>query len=694
MDFSSIVKGASDAFKKLETDVTNVSKDMAKDASGWKGWAANAGEDDDGWEDVGDIASDVGTLPRIPTREQNKTPEKKSNEDKPKEEEEETVEVSNGNNVVVETASTIEESGDDSGKVKELERKLQDALAKANAQERKVYALTKDRDALRRIRDSRNSDAELVKEKDKQISAVMAEGEKLSIKIAEKEKTVRNLRANVKEKDSLVENLQLSLSATEAKLEAATSRQRQLETSEKAAQDGMEAAEKRLRQVESDARSKISSSAALEAARAQLESLRKGQAASLENQAMRLRAEHDAALDKVKADAKSQEDTLNKAINELRAHLAQMMDNTGWKEDHMRKEMDELRKRAEQLEARNEELAAALPNATRPLLRQVEALQAAASERLRAKSAVDRSQLERLRAAEASLAKAGERERAAEERIGTLITKVATLEEQIRLSQADQTRVSAEVRALQSENAEMRLRHQKDLEAGQAKVMKANREKESGLQELSTERASHLDYVEQAEEKERQMRATLAALEAKVEMMSENLTKATAQSAPISMSPSASGRLPRFDSMGNVSSTSFGFVGSDYADDISLLAEGASSSAGLYATEMMSATLRQKRGEVSSLQSQLDGKEAATKALAEEIVSLTAKVEELTREKNDAPQTQKKFAELERRHNALLELLGEREEKISELQADLEDVNQLYKDQMTELLLRIEKLSS
>lgn len=688
MDFSSIVKGASDALKKLETDVTNAGKDMANDASGWKGWAAPAAEDD-AWEDVADVATDIGPLPR--TSLANPVQKQPAVTD---EAEKEELDV-NGSEEVAVSDDIVAECKDDN--VAELKHQLKEATEKLNASERKVYALTKDRDTLRRIRDSRTGDAELVKEKDKQIAAVMAEGEKLSIKIAEKEKVVRTLKATLKERDATLEELQVTLSATEAKFEAAGSRQRQLETSEKAAQDGMEAAERRLRQVESDARSKSSSTAALEAARAQLESLRKNQAAALENQAMRLRAEHEAALEQVTAKVNAREESSDKVVMELRFRLTQVMDNAGWKEDQMHKEVDELRKRAEQLEARNEELAAALPNATRPLLRQVEALQAAASERVRAKSAVDRSQLERLRAAEAAVAKAAEREKAAEERIGDLLTRVATLEEQIRLAHADQTRVGAKLRALQSENAELRLRHQEELEEAQAQSFKANREKEGALEELSKERASHLDAMERAEERERQLRGQLLSMEAKAEMLKESLTKATSlnvqRGSRLVGSPSANG-MSRFDSAANVSSSSLGLVGSDFADEASPFANNTSPSAGVHRTEELSACLRRKNGEIHSLQAQLDGKEAATKALAEEVVNLTARIDELSKEISDAPEMKKKLDELQKRHTALLELLGEREESIMELKADLCDVNQMYKEQVTELLLRIENMSS
>ncbi|CDF35339.1 unnamed protein product [Chondrus crispus] len=384
---------------------------------------------------------------------------------------------------------------------------------------------------------------------------------------------------------------------------------------------------------------------------------------------------------------------------ELRAHLTQVMDNAGWREDQFRKETDELRKRAEQLEARNEELAAALPDATRPLLRQVEALQAAASERVRAKSAVDRSQLERLRAAEAAVATATAREKAGEDRIGNLMTRIATLEEQVKIAHGDQGRVGAELRALQADNAEVQVKHQRELETLEAQLLKANRDKEHALEDLSHERASHLDAIESAEEKERLLRKQIASLETRMEMLQESLTKATSMNAQRGNGPGPGGSsssllMSRFDSMTNVSTTSLGFAGSENGEDASPFADGTSPSAGLYATERLSQSLRQRNGEIASLQGQLDTKEEATKALAEEVVSLTARVEELTKEMHDAPTMKAGFEELKKRHMGLLELLGEREERIMELQADLSDVNQMYKEQITELLLRIEKMSS
>jgi len=46
------------------------------------------------------------------------------------------------------------------------------------------------------------------------------------------------------------------------------------------------------------------------------------------------------------------------------------------------------------------------------------------------------------------------------------------------------------------------------------------------------------------------------------------------------------------------------------------------------------------------------------------------------------------------RYHAALELLGEKTEEVEELKADLQDVKQIFREQITELLDTIEKLKS
>ncbi len=77
------------------------------------------------------------------------------------------------------------------------------------------------------------------------------------------------------------------------------------------------------------------------------------------------------------------------------------------REDALKRELADITRRSQAAEARHEELATALPEATRPLLRQIEAMQAANAANAQAWAAAERSLHDRLSAAEAHAAACG-----------------------------------------------------------------------------------------------------------------------------------------------------------------------------------------------------------------------------------------------------------------------------------------------
>jgi hypothetical protein len=90
-------------------------------------------------------------------------------------------------------------------------------------------------------------------------------------------------------------------------------------------------------------------------------------------------------------------------------------------------------------EARHSELIARVPDSTRPLLRQIEALQEAASSRAEAWAAVERTLNARVQEAEVAAAGAQERERAAGERMTQAASRMAVMEAQVGVHQSIET---------------------------------------------------------------------------------------------------------------------------------------------------------------------------------------------------------------------------------------------------------------
>ena len=107
-------------------------------------------------------------------------------------------------------------------------------------------------------------------------------------------------------------------------------------------------------------------------------------------------------------------------------HGSRLLTNALWwldatcacgREERLKREVANMERWSQEAEMRHEELSAKLPEATRPLLRQMEAMQAAAAAQAEAWAAAERHLTQRAGDAEAQAASAAERERLAVERL-------------------------------------------------------------------------------------------------------------------------------------------------------------------------------------------------------------------------------------------------------------------------------------
>ena len=568
--------------------------------------------------------------------------------------------------------------------VEELKKQVGSLKEQQCGTERKMVALTRERDFLRKTHNSRSADAQLVKEKNKQIAAIMEEGEKLSIKISEREEREKELRAIVREQREELKDIKSLLSSSDAKAEGLSSRVKELEASLQSTSEAKDAVERRMQEIGSETRSLASSSAALEAARAQLDSLRKSQTSSLEQQATRLKAEFQAAEeareDRHHKIVKAHERT----IEGLRSRLSQTEETTHWKEEEARTLAENLRKQCEALESRNESLAAALPNATKPLMRQISALQSAAKEQEKAVAASKASLLSRVKSADQAAAAASEQVKHFTDKSMVLSSEVTSLMEQARASRMDANNLSKELRTKQALLEDAEARNGKLLEQHIVEKKRLNEEKREAVEALAQERANH-------EEACNKLKVRIEDL--KVELLSQKKLKRL-EAAPAGMNAST---LSETVSATPAKSTVEGKTRASKNElDITptSLTESYSAPDGMYVTERLSSALRLKKGEVENLQAIIKAKESASSALADEVVTLTARCEELSRSVEDGPGLREELKELRQRHNTLLELFGEREERVGELEADLLDIKKINKEQITELLLKIEHLEA
>ncbi|KAI3766630.1 hypothetical protein L2E82_16697 [Cichorium intybus] len=304
----------------------------------------------------------------------------------------------------------------------EMESLREECHQRVSTLERKVYALTRERDTLRKEQNKRSDATALLKEKDDIISQVMAEGEMLSKKQAVQESTIRKLRAQIREfeeeKKGLLGKLQVEENKVEnLKSEKATTEKLMQETIDKNQSEIATQKEYYINalNVAKEAK-KVAEARANDEARTELES--------------RLR------------EAGERESMLIQTLEELRQTLSRKEQQGVFKEDMLRRELDDLQKRYQASERRCEELVSQVPESTRPLLRQIEAMQETTARKAEAWTAVERSLNIRLQDAEAKAAAAEEKNRSVNERLSQTLSRINVVEAQISCLRSEQTQLT------------------------------------------------------------------------------------------------------------------------------------------------------------------------------------------------------------------------------------------------------------
>ncbi|KAF5181160.1 Golgin candidate [Thalictrum thalictroides] len=549
--------------------------------------------------------------------------------------------------------------------------------------ERKVYALTKERDTLRREQNKKSDAAALLKEKDEIINQVMAEGEELSKKQAVQESQIRKLRAQIREFEEEKKGLTTKLQAEENKVESI---KRDKTATEKFLQETIEKHQAEL------AAQKEHYSNALNAAK-EAEALAEARANS------EARTELESRL----KEAGEREATLVQTLEELRQTLTRTEQQAVFREDMLRRDIDDLQKRYQASERRCEELITQVPESTRPLLRQIEAMQETTARRAEAWAGVERTLNSRLQEAEGKAATAEENERAMNERLSQTLSRVAVLEAQVSCLRSEQTQLTRSLekeRQRASENRQEYLAAQEAVATSEVRLnqlegeMKELRRKhKQELQELM----AHNELLQQEVEREKNSRLDLErTVHVETSSVADPLTK--------QMQPSIeNGNISRkLSSSGSISSMEESYFLQASLDSSDSLSErrylGEATMTPYYLKSMtpnaFEATLRQKEGELASYMSRLASLESIRDSLAEELVKMTAECEKLRAEAAVVPGMRAELEALRRRHSAALELMGERDEELEELRADIVDLKEMYREQVNLLVNKIQIMSS
>ncbi|XP_069329888.1 TATA element modulatory factor isoform X2 [Eulemur rufifrons] len=598
---------------------------------------------------------------------------------------------------------------EESSSISSLKDEFTQRIAEA---EKKVQLACKERDAAKKeiknvkeelaTRLNSSETAELLKEKDEQIQGLMEEGEKLSKQQLHNSNIIKKLRAKDKENENIITKLNKKVKELEEELQHL-----------KQVLDGKEEVEKQHRenikklnsvvgrqekdlgklQVDMDELEEKNRSiqAALDSAYKELTDLHKANAAkdseaqeAALSREMKAKEELSAALEKAQEEARQQQETLAIEVGDLRLALQRAEQAAARKEDYLRHEISELQQRLQEAENRNQELSQSVSSTTRPLLRQIENLQATLGSQTSSWEKLEKNLSDRLGESQTLLAAAVERERAATEELLANKIQMSSMESQNSLLRQENSRFQAQLeseknklRKLEDENNRYQVElenlkdeHVRTLEETRKEKTLLNSQLEMERMKVEQERKKAIFTQEAIKEKERKPFSVSSTPTISRSSSVSGVDMAGLQTSILSQDESHD------QSFGPMSASA---NGNNLYDAVRM---GAGSSI----IENLQSQLKLREGEITHLQLEIGNLEKTRSIMAEELVKLTNQNDELEEKVKEIPKLRTQLRDLDQRYNTILQMYGEKAEEAEELRLDLEDVKNMYKTQIDELL--------
>ncbi|XP_062825763.1 TATA element modulatory factor [Anolis carolinensis] len=582
--------------------------------------------------------------------------------------------------------------------------------------EKKVQLACKERDAAKKevknlkedlaTRLNSNETAELLKEKDEQIKGLLEEGEKLSKQQLQSSNIIKKLRAKEKEKESIntkqskkIQEFEDELQHLKQVLDGKEDLEKQHRENIKQLNSLVERQEKDLVRLHTDLEDleerNRSVQAALDGAYKELADLHKANAAkdcvaqeAALSHEIKMKEELGLALEKAQEEARQQQEALAIQVADLRLALQRAEQQTARKEDYLRQEISELQQRLQEAESRNQELSQSVTSATRPLLRQIENLQATLGAQTLAWEKLEKNLSDRLGESQTALAAQTERERAATEELLSNKIQLSSTESQNSILRQENSRLQAQLegektrlKKLENENN----RYEVELENLKEEYVKTVEEAKKEKMLLATQLEMEKIKVEQEKKKAVFVQETAREKERKLYISSAIETVSSTPSLSRSSSISGvdmAGLQASLISQDDPHEHSFGSLSTSGNNLYDAVRMGAGSSI----IENLQSQLKLRDGEVSHLQLEIGNLERTRSVMAEELVKLTNQNDDLEEKVKEIPKLRAQLRDLDQRYNTILQMYGEKAEEAEELRLDLEDVKNMYKTQIDELL--------
>jgi len=495
---------------------------------------------------------------------------------------------------------------------------------------------------LKKQADAYTSVDMLVKEKDEMIKEVMAEGEVLSKKQADMEGTIKKLRLELKErneaqkgasgeiqvKDEFIARLTQDLDATHKELSAEKQRwTTQLSEQKEYYLSKLAQAKEELTDVEV-----------------------KANMARSEELAGELKS------------SREREQSLKDQISDLQHSLQRSNASLERQEERFKNDLAAVEERCQAAESSHDELLRRMPESTRPLLRQIEALQLQANESTEAWAATQKAAAVRLADAESRAESAAEREAAAIdekesaekekqvalERLAKINSECDTLKAELEDQRAETVAESAKLSKFSESFAE---------QEGRFSVLEDEaRKRETNLKQLlAQERGKHKQSAESWDGERAELLATVAKLEADLKVAQNEIQSS------------------KTEGKANDSTTS--------SPPPAILLTGGEAGLSLMV-----------RDTLATLKSQLAARETELQIAQDQIKKLEQTRDSLANELVNSERLADgdKNSDWEKRYAAALEVIGEREEECDELRDRIQHLRTMLDSQAR----RIEDLES
>uniref|UniRef100_A0A7N8XA06 TATA element modulatory factor 1 n=1 Tax=Mastacembelus armatus TaxID=205130 RepID=A0A7N8XA06_9TELE len=607
---------------------------------------------------------------------------------------------------------------EESSTVQSLKEEFTQRIADA---ERKAQLACKERDiAKKEIKGLReelstrlnSSDTmEIIREKEEQIRGLLEEGEKLSKQQLQHSNIIKKLRVKEKDSDTKITKQQKKIREQEEELkhlqqvlDGKEEVEKQHRENIKKLNTVVERQEKELSRLQSDFEELQEKNRSLQVALdnsykeiAELHKANASRASEVEEAALsretQAKEQLSLALEKAQEEARMQQEVLANQVADLRLALQRAEQQQGRKEDYLREEISELQQRLQEAETRNQELSQSVTSTTRPLLRQIENLQASLGGQTASWEKLEKNISDRLADAQAQLAVAVEKERSATEEMLSIKSQLASLESQNSLLRQEKARSLAQLEAEKSRREKLEdecSREHVELENLQGEHSRML--EEAKKEKLLLTNQLEMEKMKVEQEKKKCYLAQEALKEKERKAMTHTVGEPPASSTPsLSRSSSISGMdnavlhtslLSQDDSVDH----SLGTMTMSMSMSGTNLYEAARLSGGSNIMENLQSQLKLREGEIVQLQLEISSLERSRSVMAEELVRLTSQNDEMEEKVKEIPKLKIQLKDLEQRHNTILQMYGEKAEEAEELRLDLEDVKNMYKTQIDELL--------